>query len=155
MKKSLPFFPGLVFGLWLVVVVTADASGGHVWRVASPDHEQTFADGSEQSRTWAQRGADKHLVVLLNFTNDPFVDRSNPRQYDSFSFSFPSVTLGTDARTFYFHAADGHLIPVASKERDFFGVNEIHLLPDVSLLVKQPHGYLSLMLVMGTRGDSP
>ena len=137
-----------VVGAWLFCTPPALASAPHFWRVASPDHEQTFAFGTEQNRVWAMRGRDRHLAVLLSFTNDPFVDRQNPRQYDNFTFAFPGVTLGKDGRTFYYHASDGRSIPLASKRPDFLGIDEIKLLPNASLIVNQPHGYLSLALAI-------
>lgn len=149
MKRLSPVFLRLtVVSAWLFCVPSAEASAPHFWRVASPEHEQTFAYGTETNRVWATRGRDHHLVVLLSFTNDPFVDRQNPRQYDNFTFSFPGVTLGKDGRTFYYHTLDGRSVPVASKRRDFLGINEIHLLPNASLIVNQPHGYLSLALAI-------
>lgn len=135
-----------VVGLWLFITPSVRASTQHFWRVASPDHEQTFTYGTETNRIWAQRGHDRHLIVLLNYTNDPYVDRQNPRQYDNFTFSFPGVTLGKDGHTFYYHASNGRSIPVASKRPDFLGVNEVHLLPNASLIIMKPHGYLSLIL---------
>jgi hypothetical protein len=144
---------GFAVGAWLFIVPYAQADTRHFWRVPSPDHEQTFAYGTEQSRVWAERGHDRHLVVLLNFTNDPFVDRQNPRQYDNFTFSFPGVTLGKDGHTFYYRASDGRSIPVASRRLDFLGIDEIHLLPNASLIVDQPHGYLSLSLVIQDHVD--
>ena len=57
---------------WLCLAPAARADGPHFWRIASPDHEQTFAYGSEQRRVWAERGPGiRHLAVLLDFTNDP------------------------------------------------------------------------------------
>lgn len=147
MKKFSAVFLGLaVIGAWLFIVPSAQASNQHFWRVPSQDHEQTFTYGSETNRVLAERGSDKHLAVLLNFTNDPYVDRQNPRQYDNFTFSFPGVTLGKDGHTFYYHASNGRSIPVASKRPDFLGVNEVHLLPNASLIIMKPHGYLSLIL---------
>jgi hypothetical protein len=143
----------LAIGAWLFIAASAQAEPGHFFRVASPDHEQTFAYGSEQNRVWAERGHDRHLAVLLNFTNDPFVDRQNPRQYDNFSFSFPGVTLGKDGHTFYYRASDGRAIPVAAKRADFLGINEIKLLPNASLIIHQPHGFLSLELLVQDRDD--
>jgi hypothetical protein len=137
-----------VAAAWLFVGPCAQAFAPHSWRIPSPDHEQTFAYGTEQNRVWAERGRDRHLVVLLNFTNDPFVERSNPRQYDNFIFAFPNVTLGKDGHTFYYRTTDGRTIPVASKQPHFLGINEIHLLPNASLVVAQPHGYLSLTLLV-------
>jgi hypothetical protein len=148
-KRFSPAILGLaVVGAWLFITPSAQAHTWHFWRVASPDHEQTFAYGSETNRVWAERGRDRHLALLLDFTNDPYVDSDNPRRYDNFIFAFPDVTLGKDGRTFYYHPSDGRSIPVASKRPDFFGVNEIHLLPNASLIVDKPHGYLSLSLVI-------
>ena len=134
-------------GLILVAVMVLGSStcaySQNVWTVPSPNHEQTFAYGSEQNRVWTTRGSDQHLAVLLNFTNDPFVDRSNPREYDNFIFHFPAVRLGSDGRTFYYHAPDGHSIPVAERRPDFFGITEVKLLPTSYLAVNKPHGYLS------------
>jgi hypothetical protein len=137
-----------VLGAWLFVGSCAFAYARHFWSVPSPDHEQTFAFGSEQHRVWAARGPDKHLAVLLDFTNDPYVDNDNPRGYDNFTFAFPGVTLGKDGRTFYYHTTDGRFIPVASKRPDFLGINEIHLLPNASLIVDKPHGYLTVSLLI-------
>ena len=150
MKRVVRFYRyGLVLvGAWLFSGLSAQADTQHFWRVASPDHEQTWVYGSEQRRVWAERGRDRHLEVLLDFTNDPYVDRTSPRQYDYFSFSFPGVTLGGDGHTFYYHAANGRSIPVASKRPDFLGINEIHLLSNASLIVDKPHGYLSLTIVI-------
>ena len=128
--------------------LSAQADASHFWQVVSPDHEQTWAYGSEQNRVWAERGRDRHLVVLMEFTNDPFVDRQNPREYDNFSFAFPGVTLGKDGRTFYYRTPEGRSIPIAAKRADFFGINEIHLLPNASLNVNKPHGFLSLSLAI-------
>lgn len=121
----------------------------HVWTVSSPDHRQTFSYGTEQNRAWLERGgAFKHLALALNFTNDPYVDRIEQRQYDNFIFDFPEVTLGTDGRTFYYRTSDGRSVPVAVKEPDFLGVNEIHLVPSAILIVKKPHGLLDLSLLI-------
>jgi hypothetical protein len=148
-------FVGLaVIGAWLFLAPAAQAGARHFWRVPSPDHEQTFALGMEQNRVWAERGSDRHLVVLLNFTNDPYVDRNNPRQYDNFTFSFPSVKLGRDGHTFYYHAGDGRLIPVARRRPDFLGINEITLLPNASLGLDKPHGYLTLTLLIWDRTEA-
>ena len=114
--------------------------------MTSPDHEQTFSYGTETDRVWTERNG--HLALLLNFTNDPFVDRANPREYDNFTFGFPNVRLGKDGHTFYFHAPDGRDIPVAKKRSDFLGINEVKLLPTTFLIVNKPHGYLTLTLVV-------
>jgi hypothetical protein len=154
-KRFSPAILGLaVVGAWLFITPSAQAYARHFWCVPSPDHEQTFAYGSEQHRVWAERGRDRHLAVLLDLTNDPYVDRDNPRQYDDFTFSFPDVTLGKDGHTFYYHTSDGRSIPVASKSPDFLGINEIHLLPNASLKVDKPHGYLSLTLLIQDDVDS-
>jgi hypothetical protein len=144
----------ILAGAVLLVTLPVQAEPRQFWNIASPDHEQTFAYGSEQNRIWTERGRDRHLVVLLNFTNDPFVDRQNPRQYDNFTFSFPGVTLGRDGHTFYYRASDGRKIPVATRQPDFLGINEIHLLPNASLVVDLPHGYLSLSLAVQDHVDA-
>jgi len=154
MKRFSPLFLGLAMGAWLLITSSAQADTRHFWRVPSPDHEQTFAYGSEQSRVWAERGRDRHLAVLLHFTNDPYVDGTNPRRYDNFIFSFPGVTLGKDGHTFYYHAPEGRSIPVAVKRPGFLGINEIRLLPNASLLIDKPHGYLSLSLAVQDHADT-
>ena len=149
MKRSGAAILGLV--MLLLSVSCSLANARHSWRVASPDHEQTFTYGTETNRVWAERGRDRHLVVLLDFTNDPYVDRQNPRQYDNFTFAFPTVRLGKDGRTFYYASPEGRSIPVAEKRRDFLGIDEIKLLPNAELIVSKPHGYLSLTLVIVER----
>ncbi len=111
--------------------------------VASPDHGQTWALGTETRRVWGQNG--RHLVLYLDFTNDPYVDRENPRQYDYFIFTFPQVRLGASGHVFYCRQ-DGRSVPVAVKAPDVLGVTEVHLLPNAQLLIAHPHGYLSLAL---------
>ena len=145
MKKIFPAFLWLVTCLALAPLALADEP--HVWTLVSPDHEQTFAYGMETNRVLSQWGRDKHLAVLLSFTNDPFVDRNNPREYDNFTFSFPNVRLGKDGRTFYYHAPDGRLINVATRKSVFLGT-EIRLLPNAELKVFKPHGYLTLVLAV-------
>jgi len=132
--------------LLALISTSAPAYSRHAWTVTSPDHEQTFAYGTETHRAWTEWGRNRHLVLLLNFTNDPYVDRDNPRQYDNFSFAFPSVKLGRDGRTFYYITAGGRSIPVAQKQRDFLDIDEIKLLPNAELIVKKPHGYLTVTL---------
>lgn len=148
MMGTLRFCLWLAACLWLLGSLDVQASDRHVWSITSPDHEQTFTYGTEQSRVWATRGHDRHLAVLLNFTNDPYVGWSEPRQYDNFTFNFPSVTMGKDGRTYYFHAPNGRAIPVATKWNDFFGVDETKLLPNAKLVVEKPHGYLTLTIVV-------
>ena len=143
MKRFSTLILSLVLGAGLT-----HAYAQHIWRVASPDHEQTFTYGSEQSRVWVTRGDDRHLALLLNFTNDPYVDRNNPREYDSFAFNFPNVTLGADGHTFYYRTSDGRSLPVAAKRPDFLGGDEIKLLNSSYLEMKKPHGYLTLTLVV-------
>lgn len=139
----------------LVVVVLALSCGGFSlplqardWFIVSPDHAQTFAFGTETKRAWAQLAPNQHLGLYLNFTNDPYVDRDNPRRYDNFLFNFPAVRLGGDGRTFFYHTPEGRLVPVARKRPDLFGFDEIKLLPNAELLVHSPHGYLTLTLVV-------
>ena len=58
-------------------------------------------------------GHDRHLAVLIDFTNDPYVDNDNPRQYDNFTFDFPQIKLGADGHTFYYLTPEGRSLPVA------------------------------------------
>jgi len=148
MTRILPAFLGLALGASLCIAPPARASGPHFWRVDSPDHGQTFAYGSERNRAWLMLGRDRHLALVMNLTNDPYVDIDNPRQYDDFIFSFPGVTAGKDGRTFYYHTADGRSVPVAVKRPGFLGIDEIRLLAKASLIVESPHGYLSLALIV-------
>jgi hypothetical protein len=120
----------------------------HLYLIPSPTHEQTFAFGSERHQQWLVAGSDRHLALATEFTNDPYVDRTNPRQYDDFTFDFPSVRLGADGRTFYCHAPGGRLVPVAVRYRGFLGLEEVRLLGTSELLMKKPHGYLTLVLLV-------
>jgi len=147
MKKLIALLLVMGLGVWGAIFPAA-ASTRHIWKVSSPDHGQTFAYGTEQSRVWASRGKDKHLALLLDFTNDPFVDRNNPRQYDDFTFHFPDVKLGPDGRTFFYHTSEGRSVPVAARRPDLFGIDEIKLLDSSYLVVKKPHGYVSLTLIV-------
>jgi hypothetical protein len=92
-KNFLSRYLAFAAGAWLYFGWIARADDDHSWRVTSPDHGQTFAYGTEQNRVWAERGRDRHLAVLLNFTNDPFVDRQNPREYDNFTLPWRASTL--------------------------------------------------------------
>ena len=127
---------------WFLLGTAAQAG---IYHVTSPDHGQTFSYGSEQHRAWAERGSDRHLVVLLDYTNDPYVDRQNPREYDNFTFTFPGITRAADGHTFLYRAPNGRLIPVADRHPSFLG-NEIRLLPNAVLIIRKPHGYLTLVL---------
>jgi len=51
-------------------------AAAHLFVVSSPTHGQTFAYGSEQHQAWLARGADRHLALTTEFTNDPYVDRT-------------------------------------------------------------------------------
>ena len=139
------FFAGLILAVSLLAS-PADAQTHHFWRVYSPEHDQTFAYGSERNRVWLQWGHDRHLVLMLKYTNDPYVDRDNPRLYDTFFFPFPGITLGKDGHTFYYRTPSGRSIPVAEKRPDFLGVNEVKLLPNAVVIVDKPHGYLTVRL---------
>jgi hypothetical protein len=134
--------------VWIFVVPLQAGSSPHFWRVDSPNHGQTFAYGSERDRAWLALGDDHHLGFSIDFTNDPYVDIDNPRRCDSFVFSFPEVRLGNDKHTFYFHADDGRAIPVAVRRADFLGIDEIRLLPNALLEIREPHGHLSLSLLV-------
>ncbi len=123
----------------------------HLYIVSSPTHQQTFAYGSEQHQAWVARGSDRHLAVVTEFTNDPYVDRIEPRQYDDFTFDFPEVLIGPDHRTFYYRPPGGKAVAVAERYHGFFGLDEIRLLDNAVLIVKKPHGYLTLNLLVNDR----
>jgi hypothetical protein len=135
-----------VFGMGVCFVPFAEAYQQHSWEIRSPDHEQTFAYGMEQNRVWKQWGRNNHLALLLSYTNDPFVDRTNPRQYDNFRFDFPQVTLGRDGHFFFYRTPDGRSVPVAKKSPDFLGVDEVSLLPNADVVVDKPHGYITVTI---------
>jgi len=124
------------------------AASAHLVVVTSPNHGQTFAYGSEQHQAWVVHGPDRHLALRTEFTNDPYVDRDNPRQFDDFTFEFPQIRLGSDGRTFYYREDGGQAIPVAQRYQDFLGIDEIRLLDTAALVVGKPHGYLSLHLLL-------
>jgi hypothetical protein len=139
----------LLLALAVLGLAALQPAGARIWEVASPDHEQTYAFGSERHRAWIDMHG--HLAVLMDFTNDPYVDQMNPRRYDDFTFDFPKVMLGPDGRTFYYHpAGKGSAIPVAVKRPGLFGP-EVSLLPSAYLVVDKPHGYLSLTLLVDGR----
>jgi hypothetical protein len=144
MKRLLPF-------LAVALVAVPLAAAAHVYVIPSPTHEQTFTYGSEGHRAWVTHGHDRHLALDVEFTNDPYVDRTNPRQYDDFTFDFPKVLLGADGRTLYYHASNGRAIPVARRHRGFLGVEEVRLLDRSFLFMKKPHGYLTLALLVNDR----
>jgi hypothetical protein len=150
MKRFLAVFMVMAGFLCLGFATRTEASSPHFWRIDSPDHGQTFAYGSERNRAWIAQGRDQHLALVMDLTNDPFVDSVNPRQYDTFVFSFPGVNLGKDGKTFYYRDGDGHSVAVASRRPDFLGIKEIRLLPNASLVVSKLHGYLSLSLILGS-----
>ncbi len=130
----------------VLAVPSAQAFTRHNWRVSSPDRHQTFAYGTESDRKFADwRG---HLALLLTYTNDPFVDRMNWRQWDNFRFDFPQIKRDKDFRTFYFVAADGRHIPVAEKRPDFLGINEVKLLPTSQLVVNKVRGLVTVSLLV-------
>ena len=137
------FLTALVLGTWLALAAPASAKD-YYWKLVSPDHEQTYAYGTETNRVW--RNWNGHLALLLTFTNDPFVDRQNPRQWDNFRFDFPNVRIGADGRTFFYHTSDGRRIEVATVKHDFLGFDEVRLLPNTSAVVSRPHGYITVYL---------
>jgi hypothetical protein len=141
-----------ILRLLALCVATAPAiASAHLYVVASPTHEQTFAYGSEQHQAWVVRGPDRHLAVVTEFTNDPYVDRIEPRQYDDFTFDFPNVRLGADGRTFYYHTPGGKAVAVAERYNGFLGLDEVRLLDNAVLIIKRPHGYLTLTLLVNDR----
>ena len=135
----------------LAASLTASA---HLYVIPSPTHEQTFTYGSERHQQWMTSGRDKHLALSTEFTNDPYVDRSNPRQYDDFTFDFPDIRLGADGHTFYYHAPNGQVVPVAKRSEGFLGLEEVRLLDTTVLVMKKPHGYLTLALVVDRDRES-
>jgi hypothetical protein len=144
------FFSLIAFAAILVIPASfAQATPQKVWRVESPNHGQTFAYGSVQNHAWMIQGSNRHLALHLNLTNDPYVDIDNPRQYDSFIFNFPNVTLGKDSHTFYYRSPDGNSVPVAVRHPGFLGIEQIRLLPNAYLEIQKPHGYLTLAVVLG------
>jgi len=136
------------------VIMTSFPIRAAVWFVASPDHGQTYAYGSEDSRVWKALGSNRHLALLATYSNDPYAEGPN-RRYDYFTFNFPHVKLGSDGQTFYYRSPEGHALPVASRESGLFGVEEIRLLTTSYLIVAKEHGYLSLTLAVGDRPFEP
>jgi hypothetical protein len=136
----------LVVGAWLVLSSPSSAAPPYFWKLVSPDHEQTFAYGTETNRQFAAWGRDRHLEVLLHFTNDPYVDRDNPRRYDDFAFAFPAVRLDAGGRMFYYHVPGGRKVPVAVVRHDFLGFDQVRLLPNANAVVSLPHGYITVYL---------
>jgi hypothetical protein len=129
---------------WFASLTPGMADDAHLWQVTSADHGQTFVWGTETKRVWRLwRG---HLALLLDFTNDPFVDYDHPREEDDFRFDFPTIRIGADGRRFYLHTQDGRRIPMASLGHDFFGVEEVRLLPNAGVVVSRPHGYVTVSL---------
>ena len=151
MKRFAPVVLGLMVGIWLLFSLSVEGAE-HFWRLRSPVHEQTFAYGMEQSRVWREWPPDSHLALLLNYTNDPYVDRDNPRRYDNFRFDFPQIRLGKDGHTFYYHTSDGRSIPVAKKSPGFLGVNEVRLLPNATVIIDKPHGYITVTIEVADPG---
>jgi hypothetical protein len=139
---------GLAGFVALLLASLPAAATSRLYVVASPTHEQTFAYGSERHQQWLARGDDRHLALAAEFTNDPYVDRTDIRQYDDFVFDFPDIRLGKDGRTFFYYAPNGSRIPVAGRHTGFLGMDEVALLPGSMLLMKSPHGYLSLFLLV-------
>jgi hypothetical protein len=134
----------VIAGAWIALMAPGTADTAHFWQVFSPDHEQTYAYGTETNRFWKLwRG---HLALFLEFSNDPAVDRNNPRQYDNFRFDFPTIRIGANGDTLYLHTEDGRRIPVASLWHDFFGFEEVRLLPNANVIVDRPHGYITVHL---------
>ena len=120
----------------------------NLWLVPSSNHEQTFAYGSERHHQWINRNG--HLALYIEFTNDPYVDRINIRQYDDFEFEFPLVRVGVDGRTFYFRPPHGSMVPVATT-RPWQGIN---LLPSSFMIIQKIHGRVTIILNIQPARDS-
>ncbi|MEI9998213.1 MAG: hypothetical protein WDO13_03115 [Verrucomicrobiota bacterium] len=121
--------------------ILGNSGNGYFWRIYSPSHGQTFSYGTETDRKWANWNG--HLALLLTYTNDPFVDRQNPRVWDNFRFDFPNVRLGADGKTFYYTTPHGRQVPVAEIRSEFLG-NEVRLLPNASVYVIKPSGTITV-----------
>ena len=141
----------LALAVWLCLAMPSEAAPKHFWRITSPDHGQTFAYGSEERRVWSQWGRDNHLALLLTYSNEPYVDRDNPKQTDFFIFHFRNILLGKDGHTFYYKTRDGRSIPVARKKAGFLGIDQIKLLPNAVVLVEKLHGYVSVVIILEDR----
>lgn len=126
-------------------------ASAHFYVITSPTHEQTFAYGSERHQAWMTSGSDRHLALSAQFTNDPYVNLVEPRQYDDFIFDFPNVRLSSDGRTFYYRAPGGRSVPVAERYSGFLGIDEVRLLDNAVLIMRRPHGYLTLNLLVNDR----
>jgi hypothetical protein len=137
--------------LLLTVIYSAGLVKAETWEVTSPDQGQTFAYGSERSRQWFTQGG--HLALAMHFTNDPYVDTINFRQYDDFIFNFPNLTLGKNGKTFFYHPTQNQAIPVAIRK----GLLGTALLPSSYLVVRKVHGLVTLTLVVSnsSRVSSP
>jgi hypothetical protein len=130
-------FAGLVWAAASVVDLPAKE-----WLIPSANSEQTFAYGSERHRQWIVRNG--HLALVMEFTNDPYVDKIETRQFDDFEFEFPNVRRGFDGKTFYFRPNHQTAIPVASI-RPGLGLT---LLPTSSVIVQKVHGLITILLVV-------
>jgi hypothetical protein len=131
--------------LVLALIFGAGPVQAHLWEVTSPDQRQTFAYGSERHRQWIARG--NHLGIVMHFTNDPYVDQVNFRQYDDFDFEFPNITRATDGRTFFYHPRGHQPVAVATAHAGLFGTG-VTLLPSSCLAVQKIHGLLTLTLIV-------
>jgi len=123
-------------------------AGQQIWYVASPNHGQTYAYGSEVSHQWTSLGRDHHLGLYATYSNQPFAQGGNTRT-DNFTFSFPQIKLGPGGNTFFYHASNGLNLPVARRQSGFLGITEIKLLPTAYLQTKKQHGYLTMTMVVG------
>ena len=119
-----------------------------LWLVPSSNHEQTFAYGSERHNQWVNRHG--HLALVIEFTNDPYVDRINPRQYDDFEFEFPSIRLGADHQTFYYYPPHRDRVAVAVNKGILRG---IILVPTSSMTIQKVHGMVTIFLMVRPTGN--
>jgi len=84
--------------------------------------------------------------LLLDFTNDPFVDRDSPRQYDNFTFPFPRDP-GKDGTPIISYAGRDAPSPWRAKQAVFLAVKKFASL-QMPPYRRKPNGYLSLSLVI-------
>jgi hypothetical protein len=144
---SLIFRPILGTILAVIFVMGPVRAFGGQWLLVSPDHDQSFAYGSEMSRQWVESPPGT-LALTMVFTNDPHVDQVKPRQYLDFIFHFPQLHLDRKSQIFFYTAPDRRSIPVARINGGFLGFKAIDLLPLCRVEVKAHRGFLTVILLV-------